>query len=197
MLEPYTVGVPKEGWIQIANGHIFHPMDPVADEVHIEDIAQSLSRQNRYNGHSDKIICVAQHSVNIAWLAEVDHLPTTTQLALLMHDAPEYITGDMISPMKAVLPGFQEIETSIMAVINQRFDLPIIPHKLMKHYDNLCLAWEKRDMYWSSREWPKLPDVPEWYPPLTTWTAEFAETRFLHLFHWLMSDTVYSNDIVK
>lgn len=178
-------GVPEEGWIQIANGHIFHPMNPRPEEVHIEDIAQSLSRQIRYNGHSDGIINVAQHSCNCAWLADVMGHPAETQLAMLMHDAGEYITGDMIRPMKVKIPEFSVTEDAIMAAIIKRFNLPEITHKLLKYFDNIALAWEKRDLYRSSREWPNMEDVPEWCPTITTWTHTYAEQRFLNLFSWL------------
>lgn len=183
-------GVPDEGWIQIAHGHIFHPMDPRPDEVHIEDIAQSLSRQIRYNGHSDEIINVAQHSVQASWLAEqMGHGPKV-QLVMLMHDAGEYIVGDMIRPLKVKFPDFVIVEDTIMAVVIERFKLPTIPHELQKYFDNLALAWEKRDLYQSAREWPGLPDVPTWCPTIRTWTSEYSERRFLYLFEWLQLEKV-------
>jgi hypothetical protein len=180
-----TAGVPDEGWIQIANGHIFHPMDPRPEEVFIEDIAQSLSRSIRYNGHSDEIINVAHHSCNCAWLADTMGYNARVQLAMLMHEGGEYIVGDMIRPLKVKFPDFILIEDDIMAAINTRFNLPIIDHKLLKFFDNLALAWEKRDLYKSSREWPHMLAVPDWCPTINPWTHSYAEERFLSLFAWL------------
>lgn len=180
-----NVSVPEEGWIQIAHGNIFHPMDPRPDEVHIEDIAQSLSRQIRYNGHSDLIINVAHHSCNTAWLADTMGCPPETQLAMLMHDAGEYIVGDFIRPLKVKFPDFILIEDKIMAAVTKRFNLPQIRHELIKYFDNIALAWEKRDLYKSAREWPNLPDVPEWCPTITPWSTDYASHRFLSLFAWL------------
>lgn len=179
-----TDACPDE-WIQIAHGHIFHPMDPRPEEVFIEDIAQSLSRQIRYNGHSDLIITVAQHSCNCAWLTDTMGHSAETQLAMLMHDAGEYIVGDFIRPLKIKFPEFYDLEDAIMSVVIERFTLPVIPHKLLKYFDNVALAWEKRDLYQSAREWPNMPDVPDWCPIIIPWSHTYAEERFLSLFHWL------------
>lgn len=184
-------GVPKEGWVQIAHGRIFYPLDPKAEDVFIDDIAQGLSRQNRFNGQSDLIINVAQHSCQAAWLAEQDGHDAFIQLAMLMHDAAEYVVGDLIRPIKVNTPGFQETEDAIMKVIVEKFHLPVINHDLQKYYDDLALAWEKRDMYWSAREWPGLPNVPEWCPEMKTWTSDYSEARFLLLFQWLMYDVEF------
>jgi len=182
------VGVPSKedgGWMQIANGHIFHPLDPRTDEVFIADIAQSLSRQIRYNGNSDKSVSVAQHSCQCAWLVEQTGGSAEVQLAMLMHDAAEAYIGDMIRPLKAHFPEFTLIEDRIMAVIQARYDLPLITPKAQKYYDNLALAWEKRDMYKSSREWPHMLDVPSWVPEMYSWSMSYSNTRFLQMFEYL------------
>ena len=184
------------GWMQTANGNIFHPLDPRAEEVHIEDIALSLSRQNRYNGMSDRAVSVAQHSVQCKWLVEKTGGDTNCQLALLMHDAAEaYLgiqttdgfsfIGDMITPLKTLFPEFATIEDRIMDIINERFNLPTISYKAQKYYDRLAMAWEKRDMYKSSCEWPGIPDCPDWIPPMATWSSDFAKATFLEHFEIL------------
>jgi hypothetical protein len=173
----------------LTQGRVFYPLDPQADEIFIEDIAFSLSRQNRYNGLSDQIVNIAQHSVNSSWLADMEGRDPRVQLAMLMHDAPEMIVGDLIRPVKMNLPDFVTMEESVMNVINDRFHLPIIPHKLMKYYDNLAWAWEKRDMFKSAcRPWPNTLELPNWVPTMITWTPQFAEHRFLQLFHWLQKE---------
>lgn len=191
MDKPDMTGVPttdRGTWMQLANGRVFYPMDPRPEEVFIEDIAQSLSRQIRYNGMSDKPISVAQHVCQCAWLADVQEQPNTVQLALLMHDAAEAYIGDMIRPLKVYFPAFIEIENSIMIVINKRFDLPTISDELLSYYDNLALGWEKRDMYESASPWPGMPELENWLPTMETWTTEYSYTRFLSLFEWLRLD---------
>ena len=187
-------GVPSKedgGWMQIANGRIFHPLDPRVNEVYLEDIAQSLSRQIRYNGMSDRAISVAQHSVQCAWLVEQTGGSAEIQLAMLMHDAAEAYIGDMIRPLKVLIPEFAKIEDRIMEVINERYNLPTISHKALKYYDNLALAWEKRDIYKSSREWPGMMDVPTWLAPMVTWRAGEAEMRFVRMFQYLKLETQF------
>jgi hypothetical protein len=186
-------GVPKDKgrghWMQISHGRIFYPLDPSPKDVFIEDIAKGLAGQNRYNGLSDQLINVAQHSCNAAWIAQLSGSDHNVELAMLMHDAPEYVVGDMIRPLKVKMSDFQAAENHVMDAITERYDLPPISHKTIKYYDNLAAAWEKRDIYPSSREWPGLPDCPNWCPYLEVWTPQYAEARFLTLFRWLMYET--------
>ena len=179
------IGVPETSrgtWTQLTQGRRFYPMDPQPAEIFIEDIAKSLSKQIRFNGLADKDVNVAHHSVNAAWLAEVKGYSFEVQLAMLMHDAPEYILGDMIRPLKSLFPEFVVIENQLMVVIIRRFNLPVIDHKLIKFFDNLCLAWEHRDMYPSAENWPMLPDVPDCCYTMETWSAEKSEHMFLDMF---------------
>ncbi len=191
-IQTNMVGVPvtnRGTWVQLMEGRIFYPLDPKAEDVFIEDIAQSLSRQIRFNGLSDEAINVAQHSCQCSWLADVLGHNTNIQFAMLMHDAPEYIVGDMIRPIKAEFPRFEEIEHNVMEVIIERFNLPRIDHTLMKYFDNIALSWEKRDMYKSARDWPSMVEVPDWCPTMKSWTIEYSKIRFLKLFEWLMLET--------
>ena len=177
------VPVTRRGtWMQLPQSRIFYPMDPHADDVVIDDIALSLSRQIRYNGLSDSPINVAHHSCNTAWLARMEGQSIAVQLAMLMHDAPEYIIGDLIRPVKVYIPTFSEIEEVIDGKIKERFNLPVIEHELQKHYDNMAWAWEKRDIFPSARNWPYTANLPDWLPKLKVWSAEYSRARFLNDF---------------
>ncbi len=185
-------GVPitdRGGYMCLAKGRVFYPLDPRADEVFIEDIAQSLAHQIRYNGLSDKPVNIGQHSCQCSWLADVRGESDNVQLAALMHDAPEFIVGDMVRPIKINMPTFKKLELGIERVIGQRFNLPQIDHSIIKYYDNLSLSWEKRDMYASSELWPHMLPVPDWCPTMHTWTTDYTQHRFLSLFEWLMHET--------
>ena len=193
-MEENTVGVPstpRGTWVQVTEGRVFYPTDPQPREVYLKDIAQALSRQVRYNGLSDYFISVGQHSCQAAWMAEMEGYNAKVQLAMLMHDAPETIIGDLIRPVKIQVPIFSVIEGKIMYAMNLGLDLPIIDHKLMKYFDNLCLAWEKRDMYPSALEWPMVPDVPFYCPKMTTWPMEYTERRFTKLFEYLRLEILH------
>ncbi len=104
-------------------------LDPSPLDVEIEDIAHGLARVARWNGQTTgpHVFSVAQHCLlveDIALRLEPD-LERRWRLAVLLHDAPEYVIGDMISPFKAVIGGdYKTVEARLMAAIHLRFGLP-------------------------------------------------------------------------
>jgi hypothetical protein len=104
-------------------------LDPSPLDVEIEDIAHGLARVARWNGQTAgaHIFSVAQHSVLVEDIAArmEPGLEPRWRLAVLLHDAPEYVVGDMISPFKAVIGGdYKAVEARLMAAIHIRFGLP-------------------------------------------------------------------------
>jgi hypothetical protein len=104
-------------------------LDPSPLDVEIEDIAHGLARVARWNGQTSgaHIFSVAQHSLLVEALARArtPRLDATARLALLLHDAPEYVIGDMISPFKAVIgDSYKAVEHRLLAAIHVRFGLP-------------------------------------------------------------------------
>ena len=94
-------------WQRMLSGRRLDLLDPSALDIEIEDIAHGLARVARWNGqtsgaHNDS---VAQHSLLVEMLARarVPRLDRGSRLAVLLHDAPEYVIGDMISPFKVVI----------------------------------------------------------------------------------------------
>jgi len=107
-------------------------IDPSPLDVEIADIAHGLARVARWNGqtHGSEIFSVAQHSllVEAIFAAETAAPPRAARLAALLHDAPEYVIGDMISPFKAAIGGdYKLVEKRLMAAIFVRFGLPPEP----------------------------------------------------------------------
>ncbi|WP_441343209.1 hydrolase [Phreatobacter sp.] len=107
-------------------------LDPSPLDVEIEDIAHGLARVARWNGQTTgpHIFSVAQHSVLVEDIAVriEPGLEPRWRLAVLLHDAPEYVVGDMISPFKAVIGGdYKAVEARLMAAIHIRFGLPPEP----------------------------------------------------------------------
>ncbi len=104
-------------------------IDPSPLDVEIEDIAHGLARVARWNGQTkgDHAFSVAQHCVLVAEIAT--HVNTSftrqQQLMALLHDAPEYVIGDMISPFKAALGlDYKSFEHRLLGAIHIRFGLP-------------------------------------------------------------------------
>jgi hypothetical protein len=124
-------------------------LDPSPLDVEIADIAHGLARVARWNGQTKgpHAFSVAQHSLVVEVIAAVldPGLTTPQRLAALLHDAPEYVIGDMISPFKAALGlDYRAFEGRLEAAIHIRFGLPAKPpallKKLLKQADLIC-AW--------------------------------------------------------
>ena len=113
-------------------------LDPSPRDVEIEDIAHGLARVARWNGQTKgaHIFSVAQHSLLVEAMAraKVPRLDAKGRIAVLLHDAPEYVVGDMISPFKAVIgDSYKAVEHRLLAAIHLRFGLPAkLPETLTK-----------------------------------------------------------------
>jgi len=104
-------------------------LDPSPLDIEIEDIAHGLAFVARWNGQTrgDWAYSVAEHSLLVEDLVGRGPLGAEPRwrLAALLHDAPEYVIGDMISPVKAALgPGYGELEARLTAAVHLRFGLP-------------------------------------------------------------------------
>jgi 5'-deoxynucleotidase YfbR-like HD superfamily hydrolase len=126
-------------------------LDPSPFDVEIEDIAHGLARVARWNGQTrgGVIFSVAQHSVAVAEILRLlDPAATTGALLFaLLHDAPEYVIGDMISPFKSVLGDiYHEVEARLAQAILLRFALSPQPPKnlarLTKRADRISAFFE-------------------------------------------------------
>ena len=113
-------------------------LDPTPMDIEVEDIAHGLAFVARWNGQTrgDWPYSVAEHSLlveQIFVLQDPTALPRW-RLAALLHDAPEYVIGDMISPVKAAIgPGYGELDLRLTAAIHLRFGLPaVLPDQIKR-----------------------------------------------------------------
>lgn len=136
-------------WQRMLSGRRLDLLDPTPIDIEIEDIAHGLAFVARWNGqtHGDFAYSVAEHSLLVETLfARIEpKAPAKWRLAALLHDAPEYVIGDMISPVKAAVgPGYGALDERLTAAIHIRFGLPAqIPaaiKKKIKEADRLS-AW--------------------------------------------------------
>ncbi len=120
---------PARAWQRMLSGRRLDLLDPSPLNVEIEDIAHGLARVARWNGQTTgaHAFSVAEHSLLVEDLVRrID--PDTERrwlMAALLHDAPEYVIGDIISPFKTVLgDGYKAVEHRILEAIHTRFGLP-------------------------------------------------------------------------
>ena len=136
-------------WQRMLSGRRLDLLDPTPMDIEIEDIAHGLAFVARWNGQTkgDYPYSVAEHSLLVEEIYGrlFPAAPAKWRLAALLHDAPEYVIGDMISPVKsAVGPGYAEMDARLTAAIHLRFGLPaVLPvavKKAIKQADKVS-AW--------------------------------------------------------
>lgn len=141
MTETYDnriAGETRQGnWMQTYRGGRFWPLDPRPHEIHVEDVAASLSKICRYNGHCLEFYSVAEHSVYVSRV-----VPPEDALAGLLHDATEAYVGDVIRPLKSHLAGYAGIEHRVWLALAARFGLPERLPDSVKVADNAVLLAE-------------------------------------------------------
>lgn len=138
-------------WQRMLSGRRLDLLDPSPMDIEIEDIAHGLARVARWNGQTvgEHAFSVAQHSVVVEEI--VAHIQPDIEprwrLAALLHDASEYVIGDMISPFKAALGvDYKVFEERLETAIHVRFGLPaktpLAIKKLIKQADRACAFFE-------------------------------------------------------
>jgi len=173
-------------------------LDPSPLDVEIADIAHGLARVARWNGQTNgsHIFSVAQHTLLVEAVARArwPRLDRRARLAILLHDAPEYVIGDMISPFKAVIGvAYKGVEARLLAAIHLRFGLPVKQTeevvRMIKTADR-CAAYLEatRLAGFGAAEARRFFGPPPTLSPalereyLTPWPANTAEKRYLERF---------------
>jgi 5'-deoxynucleotidase YfbR-like HD superfamily hydrolase len=132
--------MPKQvrAWQRMLSGRRLDLLDPTAVDIEIEDIAHGLAFVARWNGQTrgDFAYSVAEHSllVEVIFGRLCPQAKPADHLTALLHDAPEYVIGDMISPVKAAVgPAYEELDKRLAAAVHIRFGLTAItPSRLKK-----------------------------------------------------------------
>ncbi|MGV1912640.1 YfbR-like 5'-deoxynucleotidase [Agrobacterium vitis] len=142
-------------WQRMLSGRRLDLLDPSPLDVELSDIAHGLARVARWNGQTigDHAFSVAQHSLVVEEIfrrCSSKYSANDLQMALL-HDAPEYVIGDMISPFKAVVGGgYKLVEKRLEAAIHLRFGLPSHPtaslKSLIKKADSIAAYFEATEL---------------------------------------------------
>lgn len=184
-------------WQRMLSGRRLDLLDPSPLDVEIEDIAHGLARVARWNGQTigPCIFSVAQHSLLVEKIAAAlaPEIGRGEKLFMLLHDAPEYVIGDMISPFKAVIgDAYKAVENRILGAILLRFSLPATPNpdvaRLAKRADRAAAFFEAIHLAGFTRaEAERIFGRPVISPhsfqdDLEPMAAESAQERFLQRF---------------
>ena len=160
--------------LQTASGHLISLLDPDPAMIEITDIASVLSRICRYAGHARFPYSVAEHSVLITRWLQAQGCSVEVQKQGLLHDAPEYLLGDVARPLKQLLaPQYQQVETRIWNAVCFRFGLFTLMFPEVKEADNRILFDEKAVVFKHDVDWgwslePLGIEIEFWSPERAT-----------------------------
>lgn len=191
-------------WQRMLSGRRLDLLDPSPRDIEIADIAHGLARVARWNGQTagPHVFSVAQHALLVEAIgrALAPDLGAGACLELLLHDAPEYVVGDIISPFKAAIgDSYKAVERRLLAAIRQRFGLPEPGRDLVmlvKRADGSAAYHEAIRLAGFSRdEADAIFDAcaalsPEADALLDPWSSDVAQARFLARFDVLVGPEV-------
>lgn len=192
-------GKPREprAWQRMLSGRRLDLLDPSPMDIEVEDIAHGLARVARWNGQTvgEHAFSVAQHSMVVEEI--VAHLQPEIEprwrLAALLHDAAEYVIGDMISPFKQALGlDYKQFEERLEGAIHVRFGLPARApasvKTLIKRADHACAYFEATQLAgFSAREATELFGAPPkgYDLQIEPLTAALAQAHYIRRYHVL------------
>ena len=193
---PDRPNAPPRAWQRMLSGRRLDLLDPSPLDIEIEDIAKGLARVARWNGQTvgAHAFSVAQHTLLVETIMQVTDptIGAEGRLAAMLHDAPEYVIGDMISPFKVLLGGeYKAVEARLLTAIHRRFGVKTpLAAKLsarIKAADRIAAYFEATRLAgFGEAEALRYFGRPGGVDPsrldLTPWPAATAEKRFLKRF---------------
>jgi 5'-deoxynucleotidase YfbR-like HD superfamily hydrolase len=190
----------KRAWQRMLSGRRLDLLDPSPEDIEITDIAHGLARVARWNGQTvgEHAFSVAEHALIVEAIVS-DRMPQRSNaeaLAALLHDSPEYVIGDLISPFKTAIGlDYKAFELRILAAIHLRFGMPatLQPHlaAAIKAADTVAAYYEATRLAGFTEDEARLyfgepgnvsPPLKQRLDRLTASSTDEAERQFLHRF---------------
>lgn len=167
--------------IKVSAGHYVDLASPDPETIDIRSIASALSKICRFGGHCPRFYTVAEHCVHAVGLAMQDEATEDVLRAILLHDATEAYVGDVVKPLKAMLPEYQVVESNIEQAISTRFNVDFVRYQpVIKRYDRFMLKAEKIQMWPEDREeWFGFAGLEHRSVAFKFWSPPLAEEKFL------------------
>jgi len=167
--------------IRVRSGSYFDLTDPKPDQFTFADIAGALSKICRFGGQIEWFYSVAEHLWHCCQQAIRDGLPLKTQQACLLHDAAEAFVGDMVKPLKMLLPQYSEVESRVEAVIAEKFRV-IFQNADIGKIDREMLIAERRAFFSSDHViWTGENEVRPLSIEFRRWNPTDAEHAFVRM----------------
>lgn len=192
---PAPASEEPRAWQRMLSGRRLDLLDPSPLDIEIDDIAHGLARVARWNGQTvgDHAFSVAQHSLLVVDILAADGRVARplALMAALLHDAAEYVIGDMISPFKAVIGGeYKAVEERLALAIRRRFGLPdMLPDAVaaaIKDADHVAAYHEATRLagfdHAEARRFFGQPRIAADRFDLDPWPTESAQRRFIERF---------------
>lgn len=189
------VSAPKAGagvkdWMLTHSRRQVWPLALKHQDVNLKDIAASLSKQCRYNGHVDRFYSVAEHSVRISYALQQKGHDTMTALIGLHHDDSECWLGDQIKPLKNAMEqkgfSFKPFELEIEQKVSERFGLTWPWPEVIHEFDRKIVRDEKEQLKQGGPEWDAFGIPAEGLGiTLECWDWQKAERMFIARHHEL------------
>lgn len=159
--------------IRVRSGRYFDLLDPQPDQFAIEDIAGALSKICRFGGQIERFYSVAEHCLHCSALAEA------VPLACLLHDAAEAFTGDIVKPLKILLPEFAEIECRVENVIAAKYGVDFQQPEVGE-IDRAMLIAERNALFSKDNvKWTGEDEVRKVNPSISCLSPHDAEILFM------------------
>lgn len=177
--------------IRLRSGRYFDLTDPHPDQFTFHDIAGALSKICRFGGQINHFYSVAEHCVHCCQLAEKDGQNLDTQIAVLMHDAAEAFCGDVVKPLKIMLPEYAEIERRVESVIAEKFLIDFDRESAyVMEIDQAVLIAERRKLFSEDDVvWTGENEVRRVELDVRLWIPVTAESQFVKQARMIGIDT--------
>lgn len=159
----------RDGRFLTKTGREIDILDFKVSDIRVEEIAHALALTCRYGGHCREFYSVAQHAVMVASYLDARGYSLEVVMAGLHHDDSEAYLGDIIRPLKNLLPRYKEIEERFEHTIAEHFGLHYPYHAAVKDADMKVFEQEVEDVKWYTPE----------NPVIVPWSWERAKTEYL------------------
>ena len=167
--------------IRLRSGAYFDFVNPQPDQFTLRDIAGALSKICRFGSQIERFYSVAEHSYWCSIQANEDLFALDTQAAALMHDATEAFIGDVVKPLKIMLPEYGVIEKRMEAVIADKFSIDFARHAdVVREIDHAMLIAERRRLFSADNvTWSGEDRIRKIHPAFKCWMPDDAEEMFV------------------